>query len=868
VADGVATKAEPLPTARLSRRLLDEAVAGARRLGSLYAITEAAIANRTLDALLPDLLAEIRYALGADTAALLLIDDLAATLRVRASVGFEPALDEGTPIPRGQGFAGRICETRTPLLLDDVGDADLVQSRWLRGSVRSLLGVPLFADELLIGVLHVGARARAAFSQGELELLQLLSDRVGFAIEQARRYDALRRYARSRDELISFGVLAMSTEPSELLSSEAVRAVAAALEAEGAAILEQQADGSLQPSASVGLAVTAAPRIDACDLAGLLATKPHEARPRLPVEWLRSLGFASAVCAGIQGDDGRFRCIAAFSAKPSTFTEDQTSFLENISTILSLASARRRLEAQIVSERQRLETIIDALPVAVLLVDADGHLAMSNRAARAWGALPSNVADADVSVFDAEGRPMAPEARCLVRTLREGLSVESELVSIELPGGGGLRHLLFSTRPLRRPDGVVEGAVGAAADVSSALRFEREQKLLVEVGDRLAASFGAPSALPEVLVDSLALLGEAAALYLLELDARDAGDARDEARTREAAVACREGAGHCDALSALRRDPTPIVERALASAGPCEVASAPGYATIAVPIRSPELPLGVLVFTRGAGHPYDERDRGLASAIAYRIGLALENARLREEAERAATMRADLLAVASHDLRSPLSSIITTAQVLLRSKGCEDPKVVRQIEVMERNARRMSALIDGLLDLERIRRHGLQLSLGEHAVAALASEVIEVHAATAAAKGVDLRLAACADAGTARCDRERVAQALSNLVGNAIKFTPSGGHVLLRLDRETDGVRFTVADDGPGFDPATKARLFDRAFQAPGSDRRGLGLGLAIAKGIVAAHGSKLEVEGAPGQGARFSFVLPFEAARARAFEL
>jgi signal transduction histidine kinase len=117
-----------------------------------------------------------------------------------------------------------------------------------------------------------------------------------------------------------------------------------------------------------------------------------------------------------------------------------------------------------------------------------------------------------------------------------------------------------------------------------------------------------------------------------------------------------------------------------------------------------------------------------------------------------------------------------------------------------------------------------------------------------------------------QADAGRLAQVLDNLLGNAGKFTPSGGRVCVRAERDPGGhVRFMVSDNGPGLAPEALARLFDRFWQARRADRRGIGLGLTICKGIVEAHGGRIWCESAPGKGTKFFFTIPSPPAVARA---
>jgi signal transduction histidine kinase len=169
------------------------------RLRHLQALTDTALAHLGLEELLAALLVRARDALGADTCAILLLDDERGELVVRAAVGIEEQIDRGVRIPLGQGFAGRIASERHPVVLDQVDSDHVVNPLLMEKGIESMLGVPLLVDGHPIGVLHVGTLTPHAFSPSDVELLELAASRAAIAIEHARLYEA-ERAARRRLE--------------------------------------------------------------------------------------------------------------------------------------------------------------------------------------------------------------------------------------------------------------------------------------------------------------------------------------------------------------------------------------------------------------------------------------------------------------------------------------------------------------------------------------------------------------------------------------------------------------------------------------------------------------------------------------------
>ena len=236
---------------------------------------------------------------------------------------------------------------------------------------------------------------------------------------------------------------------------------------------------------------------------------------------------------------------------------------------------------------------------------------------------------------------------------------------------------------------------------------------------------------------------------------------------------------------------------------------------------------------------------------------AEETNRLLRESQQATRAREETLAVVSHDLRSPLSAIGAAAALLSRKlRGGDGDK---QVGTILRAASRMERLIRDLLDLASIDSGTLSISRARNAAADLVRETIEQFAAEAAARQLSLTAAVEEGLPELDVDRERLLQALGNLVQNAVKFTPAGGSVVVEACRAGRSLRLSVRDTGPGVDAAALPHIFERHWHSAQASREGHGLGLSIARGIVEAHGGTVSAESAPGSGSLFSFLLPLD---------
>ncbi len=270
--------------------------------------------------------------------------------------------------------------------------------------------------------------------------------------------------------------------------------------------------------------------------------------------------------------------------------------------------------------------------------------------------------------------------------------------------------------------------------------------------------------------------------------------------------------------------------------------------------------LGVMTFvsTRRESR-FDAADLALATDLARRSALAADNARLYEEALVATRARDRLIGVVSHDLKSPLSTIVMSA-ALLRDAALPH-KASRAVDTIERAAGTMTRLIGDLVDIERIELDRLRVETRPQGVSSLLADAAALLEPLTAAKEISLHVGSDDVPSSLRvlCDRDRVMQVFSNLVGNALKFAPRGSRIEVRAEPGEGLVRFAVSDQGPGIAPDALPHVFDRFWQGDESTHLGLGLGLAIAKGIVEAHGGAIGVESEPGRGATFHFTLRSE---------
>jgi len=419
-------------------------------------------------------------------------------------------------------------------------------------------------------------------------------------------------------------------------------------------------------------------------------------------------------------------------------------------------------------------------------------------------------------------------------------------------------------------------------DVSDRKRLEDGQRMLAMSGWVLAASLDVESTLATIAEMPLPLLGDWSVVELLSADGH----------VRLAAAAHAEATRGPD-VAPLVSSVSKLLPPELVSGSSARVAhggepllstdvdawlaatftdesvrdrsrALGARSVLVVPLRAGGRAIGALSLVRSATmHSAD--DVSVAGQFGSSAALALENTRLYQEARQAVRERDELMAIVSHDLRNPVNAIVMLTGALMAQSdaGAPIPVELDQLQAVRSAARQADGLIQDLQDVSRITAGRLPVNARLVSVADLVTETTELFEPTAEATELTLTCELPPDLPRVLADVSRIQQVLSNLLVNAIKFTPPGGSVFVTAREEPTQcrVRISVRDTGPGIAREDVPRLFDRYWQAPRLLRAGSGLGLFIAKGIVEAHGGHIEVDTATGIGTTMSFTLPTRAA-------
>jgi PAS domain S-box-containing protein len=525
--------------------------------------------------------------------------------------------------------------------------------------------------------------------------------------------------------------------------------------------------------------------------------------------------------------------------------------------------------------RSRLAAIVEGSDDAILSLTMAGVITSWNGAAeQMFGYSAAEAIGQRITLIIPPDRQAEEEA--LLAKLGRGERIDP-LETIRLTKGGRLLPISLTVSPIRHESGAIVGASKVARDISERVRREATSHFLDETGRLLATSLDYEMTLTTLARLAVPTMGELCAVDMVAVDGsiRRLATAHvdpDKEALADTLIArypmtpsTKFGVPEVlrTGIAALHRDPPAwLDESALRTEEDRGILRALALRSlIIVPMAARGRMLGALTFaTTESGRRYDEEDLVLAQDLARRAAIAVDNARLYKEAQDANRAKDEFLAVLSHELRTPLTSVLGWARML--ASGQLDPAKTRQaVETIERNARLQSQLINDLLDVSRIVLGKVQLDLRPVELVPIVEQALEAPARIAAAKGVHLDSHLDAAAGLVLGDPLRLDQIVTNLVGNAVKFTPEGGRVAVRLDRDGGQVKLVVQDTGAGIEATALPYIFDAFRQADSSVSRrhgGLGLGLAIVRNLVELHRGTLTAasEGA-GRGTTLTVRFP-----------
>jgi len=563
------------------------------------------------------------------------------------------------------------------------------------------------------------------------------------------------------------------------------------------------------------------------------------------------------------------------------------AFIEDI-------TERREAQTEVGRTLSLLRATLESTADGILVVDLNGKILSFNQKLADMWEIPSDIfggGDDQVAINAALSKLQYPEEFVAKVTELYKHPEEASYDVLELKDG---RTFERYSQPQRIND-VPVGRVWSFRDVTARRQAElqahelaREQAaraeaehaehraaLLAEASRVLSASFDYQTTLAALVRLAVPALADYCALDIVEDGDRfdRIGEAHvDPTKShllREVATFPRSSLTAHHPLMRVMTNGEPVLEREVTPAfirlsfaedGQRKIVEALGpRSLICVPLASSGPPLGALTLVTSdtSGRRFSIADLSLAADLARRAAIVVEHARLFHEAQQATRARDDVLAVVAHDLRNPLNTVSMAVSLMLESTPPERVQERRQVEIVRRAADRMNRMIQDLLEVKRMESGRLAIDAKAESPVSLINDTIDMLRPLASGSTIRLEANVEEDLPQVLADSARIQQVLSNLVGNAVKFTPRNGRVSVTAEPADGEVRFGVIDTGPGIPAEQLPHIFGRFWQAQASDRRGIGLGLAIAKGIVEAHKGKIWVESHVGLGSTFYFTLP-----------
>jgi PAS domain S-box-containing protein len=505
-------------------------------------------------------------------------------------------------------------------------------------------------------------------------------------------------------------------------------------------------------------------------------------------------------------------------------------------TILSRdITSRHRMEDALRASEDRFRKLIDSNIIGVVVADTECITEANDVFLRIVGYTRAELARKQLKwreITAGEYRELDLNARHELEATGVCSPYEKELVRKD-----GRRVAILTGAVMLRKDPLEE--LSLVLDLSERKRNEQRVRHIVEGGKILATSLECDKTFTE-LAEYIVSTGAVCCIVYV----------KDEEGVRRMAAAYAPHFGRIEFNF--------NIESVLAT-GKAELTLTPA-STAVVPILVHEQPVGALAVLGRHASSYNSEDLRFFEALGRRMGLALENSRLYHEAQKANRLKDEFVALVSHELRTPLTPILGGVY-MLRSEAQDEHMFERALDLIERNAKTQVRIVNDLLDVSRIMSGKLRLTMEPVDLISVIHAALETVRPASDAKGIEIDLDLKPVGAMVSGDPDRLQQVIWNLLANAVKFTPTGGRVLIELVDVENAVEIRVTDNGIGIDAEFLPFVFDRFRQGNTLRTRvhgGLGLGLAIVRHLVESHGGTVQARSlGDEQGSTFIVRLP-----------
>jgi PAS domain S-box-containing protein len=839
--------AREIGSALQTARLVAENQRRLEQRGALLHAAQVVTGELELQAVLERLVGELTKLLRADAADCYLLDRERGVLRCAAVHGLDPRL-VGFEFSPDRGVAAAAIRHSHPVATENVGLEQPVPHDAYAGFSRVLVAPMAWAGETL-GVIGVGLHEpERTFTDFDSELLETFASLAALALRNAESFEASERHARVQRGLYRIALLL--GEPMSLAEAfdAAAQAAADALGADFAAVVvrhggELQVVGGFEVPEEIRSLALPRALLDAAGDEHVLAASGVASDERFEGPW-RDAGFASLLAIPVSGEEPGL--LLAFFRRAREFSRDDLELAQQVA-----AAARGALERSRLFEAERrarslsqhlartgslLATELD--PVAVAESVVQEALSLLEADAATLAALEGE--ELVVTAATGEGGDTVIGARSpstgwlagdVVQSgapaAYEDAAADESLAESDVLLAAGLRAYLGV--PLAGREGALHGVLSVYSNRRRAWRTEEKQALAA-----LAANASVALANAE-LYQSVAVEREQSGAILANIaDGIVAVDRDGDVVLWNRAA---EEITGVPASEAIGRRPAQVLQRELES----ETGGTSRFVSVTRGGEDVFLSLSETVMRDPSG------------AVAGRI-FAFRDISGEHRVEQ---MKSDFVSTVSLELRAPLTSIYGFAQTLLREDVAFGEGERRTfLEYISRETERLTTTVGALLNVARLDSGEPTVVLEPTDIGSVVDEVVSV-AASAEANGHEFVRDIGTDVPTAQADRDKVRQVLEQLVSNAVKYSPTGGTVIVSARRRDDTIEVAVADEGVGVPPSERERIFSKFYKAGDAQGRGAGLGLFIAQGLVREMGGRIWVDSEEGRGSRFAFALP-----------
>src|SRR6478672_106645 len=859
--------ARELALAINSARLLDENRQRLLEQTALLRAAQVVTSELELEAVLQRLVDEVARLLGCEAADCYLLDRERGTLRCAAVHGLEPEL-VGFEFSSNQGLAGQSISQRAPVLSRDYGELpDSVPHHAYRGYVGAIVAPMMWSDQIR-GVLGVGTHdPERSFTSSDAELLEAFATLAALALRNAESFEERSRQARIQRAFYDIAsALAAPISHAETLRAVA-RAAAEALGGSSAGLLMPTSEGSFELAAGHGLPTEVAALVEQAGTGGaepwatcarsrtVIAASALSEDDRFDPAWREaagSAGYGALLAVPVEAPGNKGGLAVVLFDEPRRFSDYDLELALNLA-----GTARGALERSELYESERrarglaqqlartgglLATELD--PAAVL----DEIVAQAPALLRADAAVVRLLEDEQLVVSAARGElpddlhetpsPTTGWAGADAIQTRGPVAIGD----VEAEGSRVLDPVLaagyraFLAVPLVGSDEGQQGVLSVYARRPRNWQPEEAEALAALAGNASAALASAE------LYQRVALEKERSVAILANIaDGIVAVDREGHVVLWNEAAERITGVRASDAIG---RSTEQVLQRTLASGDDTER----GDRLLAIRRADEDVWLSLT----------EAIMRDPAGAVAGRI-FAFRDISAERVVEQ---MKSDFVTAVSHELRTPLTSIYGFAETLLRQDvlfGEEERRTFLGYIASESD--RLTMIVDQLLNVARLDTGDLQVNLAPTDVRAVVSDVVQTAEQAPAANGHDFFVDLPEHPVDAEADSDKLRQILSNLVDNAIKFSPDGGRVTVAARINDEVVEVRVVDEGIGIPEEEQRRIFTKFYRGESMTRdpstTGTGLGLFIAHGLVSAMGGRMWVDSREGVGSSFAFELP-----------